>query len=114
DGPAPRVVVLHHLGLADESVAEVAFDELDRLVEPDHLTTLWIEPLASPVAPEMVRLDELVRTLREKCPWDRVQTHASLTRHLVEETYEVLDAIEEVTAATHGGDRSSPGEASSP
>src|SRR6266511_295293 len=29
------------------------------------------------------------------CPWDLEQTHASLARHLVEEAYEVLDAIEE-------------------
>jgi NTP pyrophosphatase (non-canonical NTP hydrolase) len=29
------------------------------------------------------------------CPWDREQTHASLARHLVEEAYEVLDAIDE-------------------
>jgi uncharacterized protein YabN with tetrapyrrole methylase and pyrophosphatase domain len=35
-----------------------------------------------------------VRTLRAACPWDREQTHASLTRHLLEETYEVLDAID--------------------
>ncbi|MGH9746335.1 MAG: nucleoside triphosphate pyrophosphohydrolase [Candidatus Acidiferrales bacterium] len=28
------------------------------------------------------------------CPWDREQTHESLRRYLVEETYEVLDAIE--------------------
>ncbi len=102
DGEAPRVVVLHHLGLLDEVVAEVRLDELDRSVEPDHLTTLWIEPLAQPVAPEMARLDELVRTLRERCPWDREQTHASLTAHLIEETYEVLDAIAEVTAADPG------------
>ncbi len=27
------------------------------------------------------------------CPWDAEQTHASLTRYLVEETYEVLDAV---------------------
>jgi len=104
---APRVVVLRHLGLPDELVADVGFDELDRSVEPDHLTTLWIEPLESPVAPEMARLDELVRTLRERCPWDREQTHASLTRHLVEETYEVLDAIAEVTAASDWRDSDS-------
>jgi tetrapyrrole methylase family protein/MazG family protein len=102
DGEAPRAVVLHHLGLPDQVVAEVGWDELDRSVEPDHLTTLWIEPLAQPVAPEMARLDELVRTLRERCPWDREQTHASLTAHLIEETYEVLDAIAEVTAADAG------------
>ena len=28
------------------------------------------------------------------CPWDAEQTHTSLTRYLVEETYEVLDAVE--------------------
>ena len=99
-GSAPRVIVLHHLGLADQAVAEVAWDELDRAIEPDHLTCVWVERLASPVSPAMAELDELVRTLRERCPWDREQTHGSLTRHLLEETYEVLDAIGEVTAAT--------------
>jgi tetrapyrrole methylase family protein/MazG family protein len=103
EGEPPRVVVLHHLGMADELVAEVPWAELDRSIEPDHLTTVWVQRLAVPLAPEMVRLDELVRTLRERCPWDREQTHASLTRHLVEETYEVLDAIGEVTEAEAGG-----------
>ena len=28
------------------------------------------------------------------CPWDAAQTHESLTRYLVEETYEVIEAIE--------------------
>jgi tetrapyrrole methylase family protein/MazG family protein len=28
------------------------------------------------------------------CPWDREQTHASLRKHLLEETYEVYDALE--------------------
>jgi uncharacterized protein YabN with tetrapyrrole methylase and pyrophosphatase domain len=65
-------------------------------VAPDHLTTLWIPELAAPVAGEVARLAELVRTLRQRCPWDREQTHRSLTRHLVEETYEVLEAIDEL------------------
>jgi MazG family protein len=42
----------------------------------------------------VARFAELVRTLRERCPWDREQTHRTLTRHLLEETYEVLEAIE--------------------
>jgi len=90
----PPVVVLQRLGLEDESIREVAWDELDRIVEPDHLTSLWIPALAAPVAGEVARFAELVRTLRAECPWDREQTHASLTRHLLEETYEVLDAID--------------------
>jgi MazG family protein len=44
----------------------------------------------------VARFHELVRTLRAECPWDREQTHASLTRHLLEETYEVLEAIDHV------------------
>jgi XTP/dITP diphosphohydrolase len=32
--------------------------------------------------------------LRRDCPWDRVQTHRSLSRYLLEECYETLEAIE--------------------
>jgi tetrapyrrole methylase family protein/MazG family protein len=92
----PEVVVLQRLGLPDESVRTVAWDELDREVVPDHLTSLWIPELADPVAGEVARFHELVRTLRAECPWDREQTHASLTRHLLEETYEVLEALDAV------------------
>jgi MazG family protein len=42
----------------------------------------------------LARLLDVVRELRERCPWDRDQTAASLARHLVEEAYEALDAIE--------------------
>jgi tetrapyrrole methylase family protein/MazG family protein len=90
----PDVVVLQRLGLPDEAIATVAWDDLDRAVEPDHLTSLWVPELAEPVAGELVRFADLVRTLRAECPWDREQTHSSLTRHLLEETYEVLDAID--------------------
>lgn len=38
---------------------------------------------------------EIVRTIRRKCPWDRVQTFESLKPYLVEEVYEVLQAIED-------------------
>jgi len=89
----PEVHVLQRLGLPDESVATVAWDDLDRQVEPDHLTSLYVPALAAPVAGAVAAFAELVRTLRERCPWDREQTHATLTRHLLEETYEVLEAI---------------------
>jgi tetrapyrrole methylase family protein/MazG family protein len=94
DGSDLTVTVLQRLGLPDQSVATVAWDDLDRDVAPDHLTSLYLPAAAPPVAREVARFDELVRTLRERCPWDREQTHRSLTRHLLEETYEVLEAIE--------------------
>ena len=99
----PTVTVLHHLGLDDEEVRSVPWEDLDRAVTPDHLTTLWIPRLAVPVAEELVALEELVRKLRARCPWDRQQTHASLGRHLLEESYEVLDAIDELTRAERAG-----------
>jgi tetrapyrrole methylase family protein/MazG family protein len=107
--PELPVTVLHHLGLGDEVVVEVPWHELDRAVVPDHLTSLWIPHLDAPVAAELVRLDELVHVLRQRCPWDRAQTHGSLARHLLEESYEVLEAIDAVAAvdgavAAHGND----------
>ncbi|MDQ2724101.1 MAG: nucleoside triphosphate pyrophosphohydrolase [Actinomycetota bacterium] len=94
----PKVVVLSRLGMPDEAITPLAWADLDREVVPDHLTCLWIPQLADPVAAEIVRFESLVRTLRVACPWDREQTHASLTRHLIEETYEVLEAIDGLTA----------------
>jgi XTP/dITP diphosphohydrolase len=47
----------------------------------------------------MTKIDELIetaRTLRAPggCPWDAEQTHQSLAKYLIEETYELIDAIE--------------------
>jgi tetrapyrrole methylase family protein/MazG family protein len=101
-GGEPTATLLHHLGLDDEQVLEVAWADLDRTLVPDHLTSLWIPHLAEPVAARLVELDELVHILRERCPWDREQTHGSLSRHLLEESYEVLEAIDEVAAVDAG------------
>jgi MazG family protein len=47
---------------------------------------------------EFLALLEVVRELRQRCPWDREQTLATASRHLIEEAYEAADAIE------NGGD----------
>jgi MazG family protein len=44
--------------------------------------------------PEFARLLTVLRELRQRCPWDREQTIASLGKHLVEEASEALDAID--------------------
>jgi tetrapyrrole methylase family protein/MazG family protein len=92
------VVLLHHLGLPDQRVEHTTRQELDRMLPADHLTTWYIPQMAEPVAGELARLHQLARTLREQCPWDREQTHDSLIKHLIEETYEVVDAIEALDA----------------
>lgn len=88
-----RVRVLFHLGLADEVVLDLAAPRLASFEGADHLTSLWVEPFrdAGVAVDELV---ELTRRLRAECPWDQEQTHASLTRHLLEEAYEALDALE--------------------
>ncbi len=94
DEPPARAVLLQRLGLPDEAIVEVEWSDIDRAVDADHLTSLFIPELTEPVAHEFARFDELVRLLREQCPWDREQTHASLRRHLLEETHEVLEALD--------------------
>ena len=42
---------------------------------------------------EFDELAEIVSKLRKECPWDMKQTHESLSKHLIEEAYELLDAL---------------------
>jgi MazG family protein len=46
-------------------------------------------------AEEFTRLLEIMHRLRADCPWDREQTHQSLRAYLLEESYEVLHALDE-------------------
>lgn len=52
--------------------------------------------MADRVGERFERLVEIMRVLRapDGCPWDREQTHASLRPYVLEETYEVLEAID--------------------
>ena len=91
----PKVTVLQRLGLDDEAIFEVEWENLDREFEPDPLTSLWIPelPLSGPVG-SILELYALVRRLRKECPWDRDQTPSSLIPGLLEEANEVVEAIE--------------------
>jgi tetrapyrrole methylase family protein/MazG family protein len=103
--PAAPVTVLHHLGLADELLLEVELAELDRVIEPDHLTAVFVDAGQASVAREVSRLVALAERLRAPggCPWDAEQSHHSLTRYLLEEAYETVETIEDLPAgAPHG------------
>jgi XTP/dITP diphosphohydrolase len=52
--------------------------------------------LAPPPVPgaALLELVSVMDRLRTQCPWDAKQTHASLAPHLLEETYEALEALE--------------------
>jgi MazG family protein len=57
--------------------------------------------MAEDAGAKFERLVDIMRTLRAPggCPWDREQTHASLRPFVLEETYEVLEAIEDGSPA---------------
>jgi tetrapyrrole methylase family protein/MazG family protein len=83
----------------DEAVIEMPLYELDRNHYANHLSTLYVPPVDVLTA---LRLPETLRyiTMRlrrdpDGCPWDRAQTHQTLTRYVLEEAYEVVEAIEE-------------------
>jgi XTP/dITP diphosphohydrolase len=47
-----------------------------------------------PIGARLLDVVAVLDRLRRECPWDQEQTHASLVPYLVEEAYEVIDAIE--------------------
>ncbi|CAN5604829.1 hypothetical protein BH24ACT26_BH24ACT26_15010 [soil metagenome] len=63
---------------------------------PDALTAAHAAPSIRRAASALGSLVAVMARLRsdDGCPWDREQTHASLTVHLLEEAYEVIDAVE--------------------
>lgn len=48
----------------------------------------------APPEPPLLEFVEVMRRLRAECPWKREQTHRSLSRYLVEELHETLEAID--------------------
>ena len=92
EGDEP-VTILHALGTNAELIVETTWAQLDQTIEADHLTSIYIPQLAVPVGQGYVRFHELTRRLREQCPWDIEQTHETLIPFLLEETYEVVDAL---------------------
>ena len=104
--PDHEVTVLQRLGLPDERVLTVPLAEVDRAFEPDHLTSLFVDTGEVAVGAALARLVALTERLRGPggCPWDAAQTHHSLRRHVLEEAYEVAEAIELLPADAPGGE----------
>ncbi|MBF6599088.1 MAG: nucleoside triphosphate pyrophosphohydrolase [Dehalococcoidia bacterium] len=96
--PEHRVRVVRASGTAEAAARDVVLAELDRGDAFDHLTTLYVPPLALTAN---VRSFEGVRAIVARlrapdggCPWDLEQTHETLKRFLLEEAYEALDALD--------------------
>jgi tetrapyrrole methylase family protein/MazG family protein len=88
------VLLVHSAGTPDEQVESMPLHAIDQSPHIAALTALYLPPLGAHTAFE--EFQELIAHLRapEGCPWDREQTHLSLRRNLIEEAYEVLDALD--------------------
>ena len=93
--PDHPVTVLRAAGTAAEDLRRTPLYALDRSQDFDHLTTLYLPPISPHGA--YSRLQEIVAHLRAPngCPWDREQTMQTLRKDLLEETYELLEALDE-------------------
>ncbi len=93
--PDDHPVHLIHAAGTDQALVEtVPLHAIDRSRKIESLTALYIPPLVMPSAFESFQ--ETVAHLRapDGCPWDRKQTLHTLRPHLLEETYEALQAID--------------------
>lgn len=95
-----EIVLCLRLGLADESIRRLPLYELDRQPDIDHLTTVYVPSYCRSRPFTLSPLLAVMRRLRSPggCVWDIEQTHQSLRRYIVEEVYEVLEAIDEADA----------------
>ncbi|WP_214701494.1 nucleoside triphosphate pyrophosphohydrolase [Exiguobacterium sp. s57] len=91
------VTLVTAAGTTEERIAHIPLFEMDRMAEVNNLTTLYVPPLVdeSYLAKDFATLKQIIATLRgpNGCPWDRKQTHESLRKYLLEEAYELIEAI---------------------
>ncbi|MEH7115157.1 nucleoside triphosphate pyrophosphohydrolase [Neobacillus niacini] len=93
-----EVVIVTAAGSSSERLERVPLYELDRKVTLDNLTSVYIPPVQEEqiMFKNFSKLREIIAVLRgpNGCPWDKEQTHESLKKYLIEETYEVIEAID--------------------
>lgn len=98
--PDYEIVFARALGIeGEESIQRIPLFELDRLSDYGNHCIVWIPKSDDEQLRirRFERLHDIVSILRspEGCPWDREQTHASIRKNLIEETYEVLETIDD-------------------
>lgn len=85
-------------GSKTESVKKLPLYELDREMELSNLTSVYVPPVKEidKQYREFSTFRQIIARLRgpNGCPWDIKQTHESLKQYLIEETYELIDAID--------------------
>ncbi|MGO4890185.1 nucleoside triphosphate pyrophosphohydrolase [Anaerobacillus sp. MEB173] len=92
------VTIATAVGSKQEDIRTVPLYELDRVTTINNLTAVYVPPVQEEelLYRDFSKLREVIATLRgpNGCPWDKKQTHQSLKPYLIEESYEVLEAID--------------------
>ena len=93
-----EVLLVTAAGSSAEEVKKFPLYELDRQVFISNLTSVYVPPVTEEqiLLKNFAKLRDIIAVLRgpEGCPWDKEQTHESLKKYLIEETFEVIDAID--------------------
>ncbi len=94
-GDEQEVWIVTAAATAEERILKVRLYELDRTDAVNHLTTVVVPPTDQKRRYGFHDFTQIIRKLRgeQGCPWDRAQTHESLTPYIIEEAYEAVDAI---------------------
>lgn len=89
-----EVALVHGAGTDGARIERLPLHAIDHSEHIHYLTALYLPPLGDYASFEAFQ--EIIAHLRapEGCPWDREQTHLSLRRYLLEETYEVIEALD--------------------
>ncbi|PYZ91552.1 nucleoside triphosphate pyrophosphohydrolase [Salipaludibacillus keqinensis] len=94
-----EVAVVTAAGSKQQSIVHIPLYDLDRVTSLSNLTAVYLPPVKQETIlyRDFTKLRQVIKVLRgpNGCPWDKKQTHESLKRYLVEETYELLEAIDE-------------------
>ena len=94
-----EVYIVTAAGSKEELVQKVPLFELDREMKLSNLTSVYVPPVTDEALlyKNFTKLRAIIAELRgpNGCPWDKKQTHASLKKYLIEEAYELIEAINE-------------------
>ena len=88
------VKLVHGAGTSQQLVENLKLYEIDRSPHIGLFTVLYLPALG--IETSFEHFQEIVAALRapDGCPWDREQTHESLRKYLLEETYEALEGLD--------------------
>lgn len=98
-GDEYKIYVVNGAGVkGEERIYQIPIYELDRLGDINHLTSIYI-PKVDKINKKIYDMNDLLHIMEQLrsidgCPWDIEQTHESIRECVIEEAYEVVDAID--------------------